>query len=86
MTPREFDFEGTTAIEPLQLSRQQGLILERLKQGPATNADLAEIALKYTGRISELREKLKARGQDIKVTKIQAHGIRVYELVNRCPR
>jgi hypothetical protein len=30
-------------------------ILERLAQGPATNAELSEIALKYTGRISDLR-------------------------------
>lgn len=39
-----------------RLSRQCSLILERLKAGPATNAQLAAIALKYTGRISDLRK------------------------------
>lgn len=31
-------------------------VLERLRQGPATNRELAAISLKYTGRISDLRK------------------------------
>lgn len=39
-----------------RLSRQCLAILERLKQGPATNLELAGLGiLKYTGRISDLR-------------------------------
>ena len=29
--------------------------LERLRLGPATNAELAQLALKYTSRISDIR-------------------------------
>jgi hypothetical protein len=42
--------------QELKLSRQCLAILERLQAGPATNRELAEIALKYTGRLSELRQ------------------------------
>jgi hypothetical protein len=38
-----------------RLSRQCLAILKRLREGPATSAELAGIALKYTGRISDLR-------------------------------
>lgn len=38
-----------------RLSRQCEAILERLQRGPATSAELAELALKYSGRISDLR-------------------------------
>jgi hypothetical protein len=31
-------------------------ILARLREGPTSNSELAGIALKYTGRISELRK------------------------------
>jgi len=39
-----------------RLSRQNTAILTRLQQGPMTNRELAGIALKYTGRLSELRQ------------------------------
>lgn len=39
-----------------RLTRQCRLILERLRSGPVTNQELATIALKYTGRISDLRK------------------------------
>lgn len=39
-----------------RLSRQCQLILDRLTEGPATNRELSQIALKYTGRISELKQ------------------------------
>lgn len=41
--------------EAPRLSRQCRAILSRLKEGPATNAELAKIALKYSGRTSDLR-------------------------------
>jgi len=39
-----------------RLSRQCVAILERLRQGKASNHELARIALKYTGRLSDLRK------------------------------
>src|SRR5580698_4926077 len=50
--------------EVKRLSRQCVAILERLQRGPATNRELSELSLKYTGRISELRQ----AGYNIKVT------------------
>lgn len=38
-----------------RLTGQNAAILERLRRGPATNRDLAEISLKYTSRVSDLR-------------------------------
>lgn len=38
-----------------RLSHQCERILDRLRQGPATNRELAVLALKYTGRISDLK-------------------------------
>ena len=46
-----------------RLSRQERAILARLEQGPATNRELADIALKYTSRISVIRQ----AGYDIQV-------------------
>lgn len=39
-----------------RLGKQCAAILERLMRGPATNRELAELSLKYTGRISDLRK------------------------------
>ena len=47
---------NVTPTEAPRLSRQCAAILARLNQGPASNAELATIALKYTGRISDLRQ------------------------------
>ena len=38
-----------------RLTGQNAAVLVRLRAGPATNAELAAIALKYTSRISDLR-------------------------------
>lgn len=43
------------AADVPRLTGQNALILERLRQGPATCRDLNAIALKYTSRISDLR-------------------------------
>lgn len=61
--------------EKPRLSRQCREILERLKQGTATNKELAAIALKYTSRISDLR----ASGYDVRiVSRDRKSGIVVY--------
>lgn len=46
-----------------RLSTQAQAILDRLRSGPATNKELAQIALKYTSRISDCR----AAGHKIEV-------------------
>ena len=61
MSQPGFDFARDSIVrtsapaERTRLSRQCGAILSRLTQGPATNVELATLALKYTGRISDLR-------------------------------
>lgn len=50
--------EDTHVTEPTEVRRlasQNARFLERLRKGPATNVELAKIALKYTSRISSLR-------------------------------
>ena len=39
-----------------RINRQCQAVLDRLMEGPATSYDLAQIALKYTSRISDLRK------------------------------
>lgn len=70
--------ETVHLAEAPRLSNQCRLILERLKLGNATNRELAELSLKYTGRISDLR----AAGYDIKVVERNHEtGLNVYVLV-----
>lgn len=49
-----------------RLTGQNAAILDRLKVGPATNAELAEISMKYTSRISDLRAAIRPAGLDVK--------------------
>lgn len=42
-------------VSKVRLSRQAVAIRDRLLEGPATNIELAAMALKYTSRISDLR-------------------------------
>lgn len=66
-----------TPPERKRLSRQCEAILLRLRAGPATNAELAQIALKYTSRISDLRK----AGYDVRVTRRERKsGVTVYEM------
>ena len=53
ITPR-----GVTLSAPAtrRLSKQCAAIHERLQKGPATNSELARMALSYTRRLSDLRE------------------------------
>ena len=63
--------------ETPRLSKQCATMLERLRQGPATNHELARIGLKYTSRISDLR----AAGYDIQIVgKNTETGERTYAL------
>lgn len=63
--------------EAPRLSNQCRLILERLRAGNATNRELSQISLKYTGRVSDLR----AAGYVIEVIE-RSHetGLNVYAL------
>lgn len=45
-----------TGVERERTEDQCHRIIERLKQGPATNDELSAIARKYTSRISDLRK------------------------------
>lgn len=58
-----------------RLAGQNLAILERLRQGPATNAELAELSLKYTSRCSDLRK----AGYTI-VCERRSGGVCVYRL------
>jgi hypothetical protein len=60
-----------------RLSGQCAAILARLHQGPASNFDLAQISLKYTSRISDIRK----AGYDVRVVERDyASGRTVYRL------
>lgn len=50
-------------------------ILERLREGPATNHELASMSLKYSGRVSDLR----AAGYEINAKRMSG-GVWVYRL------
>lgn len=64
-------------VEHARLSRQCQAIVTRLKKGDATNSELAQIALKYTSRISDLR----AKGWVVNVVaKDHATGLTTYRL------
>lgn len=57
MTQLDFVVNASVpAFDLDRLSQQTRAIYERLRRGWATNAELAAIALKYTSRISDLRE------------------------------
>jgi len=48
--------EALPSVERRRLSRQCRRIVDRLREGPASNEELSRIALKYTSRISEIRQ------------------------------
>lgn len=85
MTQPAFDFSvRLTApaclpvVERRRLSAQCAAILARLEQGPATNGELAAVALKYTSRLSDLR----AAGYRIEAgPRDHRTGVVVYRLV-----
>lgn len=66
--------------ENIRLSEQCGVILRRLEIGPVTNSELSRIALKYTSRISDLRQK----GYDVRVIhRDRTCGLTTYKLFGR---
>jgi hypothetical protein len=68
---------GTVADQMKRTGTQCDAILARLREGSATNHELSEISLKYTGRISDLRK----MGHDIECVKIErVSGLSVYRL------
>lgn len=71
------EVEGMTrdaaAESNARVPSQRERILARLRLGDATNAELSELSLKYTGRISDLR----ALGYDIKVVEHDRENGRV---------
>jgi hypothetical protein len=68
---------GTVADEKKRTGNQCETILARLREGAVTNHELAEISLKYTGRLSDLRK----QGHVIEcVTINRATGLSVYRL------
>lgn len=66
------------AEETIRLSRQCQKILAELRRGPMSNRDLAHIALKYTSRISDLRQ---AGFQIECVEHDHLTGLTLYELI-----
>jgi|GEM_PF-6891011 hypothetical protein len=71
---------GPPAAPPVERRRLSGqclAMLSRLRQGRATNTELATMSLKYTGRISDLRK----AGHDIRcVDRDRASGVTWYAL------
>ena len=85
MIQESIDFSSTIPVnvsvhpsEVHRLSKQCRLILERLRDGNATNRELSDIALKYTSRISDLR----AAGYTIEIAERDYEtGLTVYRLI-----
>lgn len=70
------DSHVTDPHEIARLSSQNAKILARLQQGPASNRELAELSLKYTSRLSDLRH----AGYDVRCERGE-HGLNIYTLV-----
>lgn len=66
-----------TKEEARRLEGQSQRIIERLRQGDATNDELAAIARKYTSRISDCR---KAGFEITIISRDRASGVVVYRL------
>jgi hypothetical protein len=65
---------------PFSPKSQNYRILERLREGPATNAELVKYALNYTGRISEIRAKVNAQGLDVIARDLGHRGLTEYRI------
>lgn len=66
------------AEDRARFKAQTQRILDRLKEGPVLNTELARVALKYTSRISDLRE----AGHDIRCDRVGG-GQTMYYLLDR---
>ena len=68
--------------ERTRLSKQCLAILALLESGqPVTNVRLAQVALKYTSRVSDLR----AKGHNIRVVSREPNGLTWYRLLPAVP-
>lgn len=72
-----------TGEDRQRLSGQNGLILERLKQGPATGPELMRLAgaMNFSARVSNIRAFLKGSGQTVASKRIEG-GVWEYSIVN----
>lgn len=76
-----YEAQAAVAADLKRWGKQTAAIYRRLLQGPASNADLAQVALKYTSRISDLRERLKPHGLTVLCDR-QPGGLSVYRLAD----
>jgi hypothetical protein len=67
---------------PFRLGTQNHVLLERLRFGPVFNHEIVRELniLKYTGRISEVRKKIRSQGFDLVERKIQG-DVHEYRIV-----
>lgn len=63
-----------------RLEGQNAAILALLWRGPATNAEMASVALKYTSRVSDIRKAIASAGWDIVCARGE-RGLNTYKLV-----
>ena len=67
--------------DELRLSKQAMKIYELLTIRSVSNVEMSEIALKYTGRVSEIRQALERFGQTVKATRGEG-GLWSYSIAN----
>lgn len=72
-----FDPHVPDKDERIRLSKQAKRVLDRLREGPATNSELSKIALSYTRRISDLKE----AGHKVEIIRKQKNGLNTYAIV-----
>lgn len=65
-----------------RLSGQNAEVLKRLEHGPAFNDELAQISMKYTSRISDVRRFLQPSGRTIKCERGEG-GRNLYRIVQQ---
>ena len=76
--PEIADKNNVLPEEVPRLAKQQQLVLERLKRGPTTNAELQGLSLRYGARIHELRR----MGHEIQTKRTSVRdGITTYTLI-----
>jgi len=79
--PPSSHIAATKLIQSGRRVSQTQKIINRLKQGPATNTELAGICLKYTGRVSDARKIVRKAGLDIKCEQTTDNGVTEYHLI-----
>ncbi len=81
MTQTELSLPRTIP-NPFRPGTQNDRLFQRLKAGPVTNLQIIQDhhILKYTGRISEIREALRPYLMDVHAQKIKGSGVFVYSL------